>query len=312
MRYDVFISYSSLDQKVAEGICAYLEQQKIRCFVAYRDIPAGVPWAKAITEALDNSRMMVVVFSGDFNRSEQVDREIEIASEDRKPILTFRITNDIFKGAKKYYLKNLNWIDAFPDPKRQFGALVQNIEKLLDIKGGMVLQSEQVPKIQEQERLTDAVEQNALGNRYYYGMGVTRNFTLAVYWYRKSAEQNEADAQFNLGLCYDNGKGVTQDFAEAVRWYRKAADQGHASAQLTLGYCYNNGQGVMQDSAEAVRWYRKAAAQDYASAQYCLGLCYDNGRGVMKDLAEAVYWYRKAAAQNHDKAALRLKQLNAQ
>ena len=44
---------------------------------------------------------MLVVFSDSFNRSEQVDCEIELASEDHKPILTFRITDDAFKGAKK-------------------------------------------------------------------------------------------------------------------------------------------------------------------------------------------------------------------
>lgn len=35
MQYDVFISYSSVDQKIAEGVCAYLEQYGIRCFVAF-------------------------------------------------------------------------------------------------------------------------------------------------------------------------------------------------------------------------------------------------------------------------------------
>ena len=134
MKYDVFISYSSHDQKVVEGLCAYLESLKIRCFVAYRDIPKSVVWAKAIVEALEQSRMMVVVFSNHFNNSVQVDREIELASEDNKPILTFRITNDAFKGAKKYYLKNINWIDAFPNPAACFGNLADNIAKLLDIK----------------------------------------------------------------------------------------------------------------------------------------------------------------------------------
>ena len=133
MKYDVFISYSSYDQKVVEGLCAYLEQHKIRCFVAYRDIPKTVVWAKAIVEALDESRMMVVVFSEYFNNSDQVDREIELASEDKKPILTFRITNDTFKGAKRYYLKNINWIDAFPNPEEVFGSVAENIAKLLDI-----------------------------------------------------------------------------------------------------------------------------------------------------------------------------------
>ena len=134
MKYDVFISYSSHDQKVVEGLCAYLEQYKIRCFVAYRDIPRGVVWARAIVDALDESRMMVVVFSEHFNNSDQVDREIELASEDKKPILTFRISNDVFKGAKKYYLKNINWIDAFPNPEVVFGQVLNNVEALLGVK----------------------------------------------------------------------------------------------------------------------------------------------------------------------------------
>lgn len=131
MKYDVFISYSSKDQKVVEAMCAYLEQHKIRCFVAFRDIPKGVVWAKAIVEALDESEMMVVVFSEDFNLSDQVDRELELASEDKKPILTFRISDTMFQGVKKYYLKNINWIDAFPHPEQVFDTLLDNICKLL-------------------------------------------------------------------------------------------------------------------------------------------------------------------------------------
>ena len=136
MKYDVFISYSSKDQKVVEAMCAYLEQHKVRCFVAYRDIPKGVVWAKAIVDALDESRMMVVVFSEEFNLSVQVDREIELASEGKKPILTFRISDAIFMGAKKYYLKNINWIDAFPHPERMFDTLLGNIFKLIGLDNG--------------------------------------------------------------------------------------------------------------------------------------------------------------------------------
>ena len=135
MQYDVFISYSSVDQKIAEGVCAYLEQYGIRCFVAYRDIPRGVVWAGAIVEALEHSRMMLVLFSKHFNNSKQVDREIELAAEQGMPILTFRLSNDDFTGAKKYYLKNLNWIDAFPNPEKYFGSLKENACRLLGDEG---------------------------------------------------------------------------------------------------------------------------------------------------------------------------------
>ena len=50
---------------------------------------------------------------------------------------------------------------------------------------------------------------------------------------------------------------MTQSDAEAVHWYRKAADQGDAEAQFYLGVCYDNGQGVPKDETEAVKWYRR-------------------------------------------------------
>jgi len=45
----------------------------------------------------------------------------------------------------------------------------------------------------------------------------------AVKWYRKAAEQNDAEAQFNLGNCYANGDGVAKDEVEAVNWFHSAA-----------------------------------------------------------------------------------------
>ena len=131
MKYDVFISYSSVDQKIAEGVCAYLEQHGVRCFVAYRDIPRSKVWAGVIVEALEQSHMMIVLFSKHFNKSEQVEREIELAAEQKMPILTFRLSGDAFSGAKKYYLQNLNWIDAFPNPERYFESLRKNVFSLL-------------------------------------------------------------------------------------------------------------------------------------------------------------------------------------
>ena len=131
MKYDVFISYSSKDQKVAEDICGYLERYGLRCFVAYRDIPKPSVFAAVITSSIVNSAMMVAVFSQNFNTSKEVDREIKIASDNNKAILTYRITDDPFSDAKEYYLCNLNWIDAFPNPQENFGELYDNVCKFL-------------------------------------------------------------------------------------------------------------------------------------------------------------------------------------
>jgi hypothetical protein len=60
-------------------------------------------------------------------------------------------------------------------------------------------------------------------------------------------------------LC-DNGAGVPQDYAQAALWYRKAAEQGDAEAQWSLGGLYLGGHGVPRDYAEAYFWYALAAA----------------------------------------------------
>jgi hypothetical protein len=103
-------------------------------------------------------------------------------------------------------------------------------------------------------------------------------------------------AQISLGYAYADGIGVPKDRAEAVRWWRKAADQGNAEAQNSLGVAYASGEGVPQDFSEAVLWYRRAADQGDPAAQLNLGVSYGNGTGVPQDFAEAYFWENLAAA----------------
>jgi TPR repeat protein len=57
--------------------------------------------------------------------------------------------------------------------------------------------------------------QARLGSTYALGKSVTRNYTEAVKWRTKAAEQGEAPAQPLLGLMYEQGRGVTQDYVLA-------------------------------------------------------------------------------------------------
>jgi TPR repeat protein len=88
-----------------------------------------------------------------------------------------------------------------------------------------------------------------------------------VKWYRKAAEQGNADAQNRLGLMYDEGRGVPQNDSEAVKWYRKAAEQGLGVAQNNLGWMYRNGEGVPQDMETAYMWFYIAVTNGYKDAQ---------------------------------------------
>ena len=142
----------------------------------------------------------------------------------------------------------------------------------------------------------------------YESRGGEINYTEAVYWYRKAAEQGYVDAQFSLGGMYDNGKGVEQDDEQAVYWYRKAAEQGHAKAQNDLGFMYATGAGIEEDSKKAVYWFRKAAEQGYARAQSNLGLLYRKGEGVQQSYGRAVYWLSRVQSKSAQKIVDQIKE----
>ena len=108
--------------------------------------------------------------------------------------------------------------------------------------------------------------------------------------------------QYKLGNVYFRGQGVPKDYAQAVKWFRKAADQGMPESQYMMGVIYDRGEGLPQDFAEAVAWYRKSGEQGYVAAQFELGNKYASGEGVPQNYAEAYVWYSLAAAAGHETA----------
>jgi Sel1 repeat-containing protein len=101
---------------------------------------------------------------------------------------------------------------------------------------------------------------------------------------------------------YFGGWGVPQDDLQAAKWFRKAADQGNAQAQSNLGLMYANGRATPKNLPEAAKWFRKAADQSDAEAQTFLGSLYVRGEGVSQDYIRAHMWFNLAAAQGHQKA----------
>jgi hypothetical protein len=54
----VFVSYSSEDKTIGDGVCAVLEANRIRCWIAPRDVFAGSDYGEAIIDAI-NTRAWV-------------------------------------------------------------------------------------------------------------------------------------------------------------------------------------------------------------------------------------------------------------
>jgi ABC-type amino acid transport substrate-binding protein len=116
MPYDAFISYCSEDKKIADAVCGTLEANKIRCWIAPRDVGAGRTWGSAIVEAIGESAVMVVIFSKHSNGSPQVMREIERAVHKGVSIIPFRVENVVPSKDLEYFISSCHWLDAMNPP----------------------------------------------------------------------------------------------------------------------------------------------------------------------------------------------------
>ena len=116
MARDVFISHSAQDKKVAETICAAFEQNGIRCWVAPRDVRPGRSFPGEITRAIQQSKVMLLIFSKHSNSSEQVLREIQLAVDCHVPIVRLRIEDIALSDDLRYYLSTPQYLDALTTP----------------------------------------------------------------------------------------------------------------------------------------------------------------------------------------------------
>lgn len=114
MNHDIFISYSSKQKSIADGVCHYLEENGFKCWMAPRDIPGGSDYGDLIEEAIKTSKIAVLVFSEAASISKWVKGEINVAFSEDKPILPFRVDDTEIKGGFRLMLNQMHWIDAFP------------------------------------------------------------------------------------------------------------------------------------------------------------------------------------------------------
>ncbi len=115
--------------------------------------------------------------------------------------------------------------------------------------------------------LQSKARQFYLGLMYYSSDGVPQDYNLG-------SPNLQRCMQYNLGNC----RRVPQDDKQAVHWFTKSAEQGDADAQYNLGLMYAEGDGVPQDDKQAVHWFTKSAEQGDAGAQFSLGVMYAEGR----------------------------------
>jgi len=134
MGHDVFISHAAKDKATADAVCAALETNGIRCWIAPRDILPGESWASSTLRGIATCRMMVLVFSAAANGSAHIRREVERAVHHGMPIAPIRIQDAMPAGDLEYFLSSSHWMDALTPPLEQhLRTLAAKVRALLEM-----------------------------------------------------------------------------------------------------------------------------------------------------------------------------------
>lgn len=144
-----------------------------------------------------------------------------------------------------------------------------------------------------------------------------KNLEIAAKWYKKSAEQGYAEAQFSIGNFYRHGIGVEKDIDEAIKWLKKGADQGNIWCAKSLKKAIQEAEIAAKNNpvkkiskekpldkvqVEKFNILIKEAENGHIDSQYQVGEMYVKGNGVHKNEKEAAIWFQKAANLGHKKA----------
>ena len=116
MPHDVFISYASQDKAAADAVCAVLEREGIRCWIAPRDVLPGKDWSESIIDAINASRAIVLVYSRNANESAAVKREVERAVNRGLAVVPLRIQDVPPSKALEFFISTSHWMDALTPP----------------------------------------------------------------------------------------------------------------------------------------------------------------------------------------------------
>lgn len=130
---NVMISYSHKDQSYANMLVSILEQNKIACWIDYRDATPGINYAGSIVHAIKNADLVVVILSSNSMTSGQVLNEINVAVNNEKMIIPFKIDDEKLNDSMEYYLSKTHWLNAITPPlEAHINRLVDTIQKTTD------------------------------------------------------------------------------------------------------------------------------------------------------------------------------------
>jgi hypothetical protein len=98
-----------------------------------------------------------------------------------------------------------------------------------------------------------------LGVLYEFGLGVKKDYKLALEYYEAASNNANLDAIFNIARLHEKGRGVEKSLKKSYEYNIIAARKGHTEAQFKVAKMYEKGIGVESSLSKAKYWLKKLA-----------------------------------------------------
>jgi TIR domain len=211
--HDVFISYAFEDRAMADAVCATLEGSSIRCWIAPRDIPPGVEFPDAVSDGVDQSRLLVLVFTSNSNGAPHVLREVEQAVSKGNPVLAFRGEDTQPQRGLGHLIGTSHWLDALTPP------LEQHLKRLTEAVGYLLAQADAwAPSLAATTRLRRFLDSLAVVDEDTWNEVKTMELTFQYGGYAEERPPHPEGIEQRLheieGRCALNGVRLPEDWRE--------------------------------------------------------------------------------------------------
>ena len=160
--------------------------------------------------------------------------------------------------------------------------------------------AEELAQIQKGVESGDSWAICRLGERYWSGKGVNKDYDRAFELFSKAVELGNKVAYWDLARCYDHGWGAPFNPQKAVELYKEAYQRGVNEACYSLGRIYEKQEYGLCNNTETFNWFLKGAQGGDVDAQFRVADCYEKGIGTIKDIKTAMSWWKTAADNGND------------
>ncbi|MEC9485651.1 MAG: toll/interleukin-1 receptor domain-containing protein [Candidatus Izemoplasma sp.] len=195
---DVFISYRSTEQDIANTVVDVIESDGYTCWISSRNLRPNDNdnyWSN-IEDAITKANIFLVITSESAMLSQDVRKELDIAMKLKKNRLEFKIDDTKHTSTFKYFFDGFKWIDATTDIDGALQELKQRIYH------GLQEANLKTTTSQEKRQKTQLDEYDKLLNRSHIEL-INQNYQDAIDTTKEalSLKPNAQEAWFQLFLA---------------------------------------------------------------------------------------------------------------